>query len=118
MTERWLDRDAGPIVRPYTMTRGRTSAPGPQFDLVAVVTAVRRPDRDLPSEHLAILDACRSPVSVADLASATGLAVGVLRVLLADLRDAGLVAVRLPAQTARVPHESILRDVLAGLKAL
>ncbi|MBB2909084.1 DNA-binding transcriptional ArsR family regulator [Streptosporangium becharense] len=118
MTEPLAGEDTGPIVRPYTMTGGRTSAGGARFDLVSVVTAVGEPGRVLPPEHLAILDACRAPASVADVASSTGLAVGVLRVLLADLRDAGLISLRRPAPPAGVPHESLLRDVLAGLRAL
>ncbi|MER6172245.1 DUF742 domain-containing protein [Streptosporangium sp. NPDC001681] len=118
MTERWLDREAGPIVRPYTMTRGRTRAAGAHFDLMAVVVAVRAPRRDLPPEHMSILNACRAPISVAELAGETGLAVGVLRVLLGDLRDHDLITVRLPAAPSAVPRENLLRDLLAGLKAL
>ncbi|MFF5210331.1 DUF742 domain-containing protein [Streptosporangium sp. NPDC000396] len=118
MTERWLDQDAGPIVRPYTLTRGRTRAPGAQFDLVATVVVANPPRADLPPEHTLIVNACRTPVSVAELASETGLPIGVLRVLLGDLRDSGLITIRLPVPTVSLPRESLLRDVLAGLKAL
>ncbi|GAA3127844.1 DUF742 domain-containing protein [Planomonospora alba] len=116
MTERWLDQDAGPIVRPYTVTRGRTRPSGARFDLIATVTAIRAAPADLPPEHRRVLAACRRPVSVAELASETGLAVGVVGVLLGDLRDAGLVTVQ--ASPDPVIQESLLRDVLAGLRAL
>ena len=32
--ERWLDRDAGPVVRPYALTRGRTRPPGLTLGLI------------------------------------------------------------------------------------
>ncbi|MBG0827402.1 DUF742 domain-containing protein [Planomonospora sp. ID67723] len=118
MTERWLDQDAGPIVRPYTVTRGRTRPTGDRFDLIAMVSAVGPVPPDLPPEHLRVLNACRRPISVAEAASATGLAVGVVRVLLSDLRDYGLLTVRMPPAAVAAPRESLLRDVLAGLRAL
>jgi len=39
--ERWLDADAGPVVRPYALTQGRTRPAGESFDLVATVMATR-----------------------------------------------------------------------------
>ncbi|MFP8963599.1 DUF742 domain-containing protein [Streptomyces nanhaiensis] len=40
MTDRWFDDAAGPVVRPYAMTRGRTrSATGGRIDPVALVVA-------------------------------------------------------------------------------
>ncbi|GAA3443666.1 DUF742 domain-containing protein [Planomonospora venezuelensis] len=118
MTERWMDQDAGPIVRPYTVTRGRTRPRGDSFDLIATVSAIRPAPPDLPPEHRRVLAACRRPISVAEAASTTGLAVGVVQVLLGDLRDSGLLTVRIPAAAVAAPRESILRDVLAGLRAL
>ncbi|MGV9773085.1 DUF742 domain-containing protein [Streptosporangium sp. NPDC003464] len=118
MTERWLDQDAGPIVRPYTLTRGRTRAAGARFDLIAIVVAIRKPPQDLPPEHTVIMDSCRLPISVAELASEIEMPIGVIRVLLGDLRESGLITMRLPAGDVALPQESVLRDVLAGLKAL
>ena len=43
--ERWLDAEAGPVVRPYALTRGRTRHSGEAFDLVATVTATHGQDR-------------------------------------------------------------------------
>ena len=37
--ERWLDAEAGPVVRPYALTQGRTRHTGESFDLVATVMA-------------------------------------------------------------------------------
>ena len=36
----WLDEDAGPVVRPYALTGGRTRSSGDTFDLIAIVTAI------------------------------------------------------------------------------
>ncbi|GLW08817.1 hypothetical protein Misp01_39470 [Microtetraspora sp. NBRC 13810] len=119
MSERWFDEDAGPIIRPYTMTRGRTRPAGEQFDLIAVVTAVSGGDTGkLTPEQRHVLATCQAPTSVAEVAADTGLPVAVVRVLLGDLRARGLVTVRPPATIAKLPQEGILREVLAGLKAL
>ncbi|MEU9887136.1 DUF742 domain-containing protein [Sphaerisporangium sp. NPDC051011] len=118
--ERWLDQDAGPIIRPYTVTRGRTRPTGPAFDMVAIVRAVPggRPQPGLGPEHLRVLRMCAAPTSVVDLASESGLSLGVVRVLLGDLRDQQLVTVRAPANVSQLPEEHILREVIQGLRAL
>jgi Protein of unknown function (DUF742). len=118
--ERWLDQDAGPLVRPYTMTRGRTRAAGARFDLVAMICAVVSAPRppSLAPEHLRILRSCQRPTSVADIASDIGLPLSVVHILLADLRDYGLITVRPPAARAQVPEAGLLLEVIQGLKAL
>jgi len=55
--------------------------------------------------------------AVADLASETDLPLGVVRVLLGDLRERGLVRVVMAASRS-APEESVLRSVLDGLRAL
>ena len=42
--ERWLDAEAGPVVRPYALTQGRTRHTGESFDLVATVNFDTLPD--------------------------------------------------------------------------
>jgi hypothetical protein len=118
--ERWLDQEAGPLVRPYTITRGRTRPSGPAFDMVAIVRAIAGagPPPGLSPEHLRVLRMCVQPMSVVDLASDSGLSLGVVRVLLGDLRDQKLVTVRPPATIAQLPEERLLREVIQGLKAL
>ena len=62
--DRWLDADAGPVVRPYAVIRGRTRPTGDSLDLIALVTAVRGARTgaaDLSPEHFAILRLCRLP---------------------------------------------------------
>lgn len=80
----WVDRNAGPVVRRYALTGGRTQpVSGEVLDLVAVVVAGRTGGEDpgLSPERRRIQGLCRSPATVADVASATGLPPGVVRVL-------------------------------------
>jgi hypothetical protein len=60
----WLDQDAGPVVRPYAMTRGRTRPATGRFDLIAVVVATQPPysaHAGLGPEHLSIMKICQQP---------------------------------------------------------
>ncbi|MET9698714.1 DUF742 domain-containing protein [Streptomyces sp. NPDC006529] len=121
----WFDADAGPVVRPYAMTRGRTSHAGQhRLDLIALVVAEAAADdpvwdMTLSPEHAHILGLCKErPQSVAELAADVDLAVGVVRVLIGDLVDDHLVHVTRPVPPAELPDESILREVIDGLRAL
>ncbi|MCZ9339460.1 DUF742 domain-containing protein, partial [Streptomyces sp. TRM76130] len=41
----WFDDEAGPVVRPYAVTQGRTTSPAQhRLDLIAVVVAEDRAD--------------------------------------------------------------------------
>ena len=122
---RWYDADAGPLVRPYAVTGGRTG-PGPsgvRFDLIALVAADGGPEGHggalLGPEHRALLALCRDETqSVAELSADADLPVGVVRVLLGDLLEAGCVRVSRPVPPAQLPDERILREVIDGLRAL
>lgn len=121
----WYDDEAGPVVRPYAMTRGRTSTEAePRLDLIALVIAEDRhgeplDDQTLSPEHVDIVGLCRdAPLSVAELAAELDLPLGVVRVLIGDLLDAELVHVSRPVPPAELPDEQILREVIDGLRAL
>lgn len=120
--DRLYDSAAGPIVRPYAMTRGRTRPRGAALDLISIVSGADPSSVDrygLDPEHLDVLALCQRPIPVADIASEIDLPLGVVRVLLDDLRDKGLVDVRAPVSTSAGPlDEQILRQVLDGLRAL
>ncbi len=117
--EMWLDRDAGPVVRPYALTRGRTRPPGAELGLIDVVAAAgpAASARGLGPEHRRLLGLCQRPIAVADLASEIDLPLGVVRVLLGDLSQQGLIRV-VRASGRSTPEESVLRSVLDGLRAL
>jgi hypothetical protein len=114
--ERNLDWDAVPVVRPYAVTQGRT-APSGAADAVMATGEWPQPHFRPGPEQRRILELCHRPKPVVDLASETDLPVGVVRVLLGDLIDEGLVRV-IPAQ--RKPHtdQRLLRMVLDGLQSL
>jgi hypothetical protein len=119
--DHWLDEEAGPVVRPYALTRGRTRPSGETLDLIAIITAVRGVQWDpaiLDPEHVAVLRLCRLPASVADLAADLDLPLGVVRILLGDLQERSLVAIHHPIPPARLPDVQILKEVVDGLRRL
>jgi Protein of unknown function (DUF742) len=117
----WLDDEAGPVVRPYALTRGRTRPAGAVLDVIAMIIAVRgvRGDlTDLEPEHLRLLQLSALPASVADLAVALDLPLGVVQILLSDLRERSLITVHQPVPPASLPAVDILREVVDGLRRL
>ncbi|MFC4533857.1 DUF742 domain-containing protein [Sphaerisporangium dianthi] len=119
--EQWLDEEAGPIVRPYALIRGRTRSSGDDLDLIAMVTATGAPytgEAGLGPEEARILKLADRPMSVADIASEIDLPLGVVRVLLGDLQDQDMISVRAPAHAGPRPNERILKEVINGLRAL
>ncbi|GAA2630467.1 DUF742 domain-containing protein [Paractinoplanes durhamensis] len=117
----WLDHDAGPVVRPYAVTQGRVAPTGGAIDMMAFVVATTtesRPGARLQPEHHAIVAAAWEPIPVVELASTLDLSVGVVRVLLGDLRSAGLISMYEPPAASR-PHDvDVLKAVVNGLRAL
>ncbi len=94
--------------------------------MVALVSAVRsttvadlEPEQEskLGPEHLRLLTSCKLPIAVADLASDLDLPVGVVRILIADLREHGLVNVRQPAPSG-FNDVAILKEVADALRKL
>jgi len=69
-------------------------------------------------ERARILDLCLVPITVAELASAVRLPLGVVRVLLDDLVREGLIDIRTMAPRGRVTDRGLLQKVLDGLHAL
>jgi hypothetical protein len=120
----WARRDVGPVVRPYAVTGGRTEPEGELLDLMSVVSASgRAPEGDddpmrWTPEHRKILTLCQRPATVADVASDTGLPVGVVRVLLADLIRQGAITVRRQRPADQQVGHEVLKEILNGLRAL
>jgi len=119
--ERWFDQEAGPVVRPYAMVKGRTLPNGgASFGLIDVVVATG----EWPSEHFRpgpehrrILGACRRPTPIVDITSEVDLPLGVVCVLLGDLVGEAMVQI-VSEQRQRVPDQRLLRMVLDGLESL
>lgn len=107
-------------MRPYALTGGRTRPSGESFDLISMVSAVAGQPADprgMEPEYRKVLASCRRPTSVADLASDLDLPVGVVRILLADMRERGLVLIQRPAPH-RMVDPRILKEVANGLRRL
>ncbi|MDG4789528.1 DUF742 domain-containing protein [Micromonospora sp. WMMD1102] len=119
----WLDDDAGPVVRPYTVTGGRVQPSAGRFDLMAFVVA-GPPDEtggdgaQPQPEQRAIIARAQQPITVADLAADLNLPVGVVRVLLGDLLGSGRISMYDPPTSRQFPDDDILKAVVDGLRAL
>jgi hypothetical protein len=120
--ERWLDQAAGPVVRPYAMTRGRTKPASETFNMMTFVVATQSPGgwslKWLGPEHLRLLELCRWPNAVAEVAAFVDLPMGVIRVLLGDLHAEGLISICEPPAARRLTDEDVLKEVLNGLRAI
>ncbi|GAA3412156.1 DUF742 domain-containing protein [Streptosporangium vulgare] len=117
----WVGDEAGPIVRPYILTRGRTEPSRGRFDLITLVVTIRQVSSREPGldpECLAIVRLCRQAQSVAEIAAHTNLPAGTVRVLLSDLLDQGFIAMQEPHSETDMHDERLYRAVLDGLRAL
>ncbi|WP_171170139.1 DUF742 domain-containing protein [Streptomyces sp. I05A-00742] len=111
-----------PLVRPYAMTGGRTR-PRYQLAIEALVHTTAQPAQlqgQLP-EHQRICHLCREIKSVAEISALLSIPLGVARILVADLAEAGLVAIHQPGGDAAAggqPDVTLLERVLSGLRNL
>ncbi|MCX4790001.1 MULTISPECIES: DUF742 domain-containing protein [unclassified Streptomyces] len=118
------------MVRPYTITRGRTAPERDDLTLITVLTTAQDPRDEhgapilpgrLQPEHRLILAHCRRPSAVAEVASGLGLPVSVTKILLADLVAQGLLLARAPLSVARAAggaRMDLLATVRDGLRRL
>lgn len=106
--------DDEPVVRPFFLTRGRTKADLPMEAMVVAsgLPAISRID----AECREILELCQEPMAVAELAGRARLPLGVVRVLVADLAQAGLV--ELSQVGPLVPSEELLERLIRGVSRL
>jgi hypothetical protein len=110
------------VVRPYALTRGRTRPGRSDLPLEALVRVVAgATDPVGTAERRRILDLTREQIlSVAELSAHLSLPLGVVRVLVGDLADEGLVVVHMGSPTAAPPAANlkVLESVLDGISAL
>ncbi len=101
MEETWFDGDAGPLVRPYTVTRGRTRPARTDLTMITMVVALTsRAEADTASEYADVLAACQWPRSIAEVSAVVELPLGVVKILLSDLMERGMVISRSPIADA------------------
>lgn len=123
MEETWFDDAAGPLVRPYTVTGGRTRTSRIELDLVTLVVAVPHvpgsaegpinPEAVDP-EYRAILELCRLPTSIAEISARLDLPLGVVKVLVGDMIERRQVIFR----AGIAPAPDVLQAVLEGIRRL
>ncbi len=112
----WLDDAAGRLVRPYTVSDGRTR-PTTQLDLLSQVMATgATPLGYLGPEHSAALGLCGAPTSVAEIAAQLKLPAAVAKVILCDLLDSGALTTKAPDFYHNPTDRSLLEAVLDGLR--
>jgi hypothetical protein len=117
----WVDGDAGPVVRPYAMTRGRTEPISGDFDLISIVVAVRpmtSADVGLGPEHHTIVAQSQQPISVAELSAHLDLPVGIVRVLLGDLLGRMLIRAHNPDPVVEPYADDLFEAVIHGIQQL
>ncbi|MGN9781323.1 DUF742 domain-containing protein [Nonomuraea sp. ZG12] len=128
-TEGFEDDDADePLVRPYTITGGRTAPERDDLTLITLVTTMPavspgsgRGLKRMQPEHRAILTLCERPLAVAEVAAALNLPVSVTKILIGDLIESGQLLSRPPlafTQAGGIPEMAILEAVRDGLRRL
>jgi hypothetical protein len=114
-------RDGGVrLVRPYTVTGGRTrSRATTELPMETLVSArTDAPLSGLRFERADVIRLCASTQSVAEVSAHLKLPLGVARVLVGDLHAEGLLDVHMPVPAASGPDAALLGKVLDGLQSL
>jgi hypothetical protein len=108
------------LVRPYTVTRGRT-APRSHLEIEAMVAASHYEAGDLSGlspECRAILELCRDWRSVAEVSAVLRMPLGVARILITDMASEGLVRIHQLNHDQGRPDVKLLERVLSGIRRL
>ncbi|WP_052768666.1 DUF742 domain-containing protein [Streptomyces humi] len=131
--EHWYEDETGSLVRPYTVTRGRTKPSDRHtVDLMSQVTALEPgtgtdpgtgPDRrEVEHAGAALLALVRCGARpVVELAADADLPLTVVRVLLGDLAEAGLVRIDEPRRAepaGPAADPALLEEIVARLREL
>jgi hypothetical protein len=108
------------LVRPYVVTEGRATPSRNTLDLFTLVRTTGYPAHtSLTPEKHELLGLCQGgPLSVAETAAHLAVPVGICKVLIADLVDAGLLTTRAPVPPAELPDRELVEEVLRGLRAI
>jgi hypothetical protein len=117
-----VDEESGStrLVRPYTVTGGRTQ-PRYKLALEALVSASVYEPRDLSvlaPECQAILQFCLDWRSVAEISAVLRMPLGVARILVADMSADGLVRIHQRDDSEGRPDLNLLERVLSGLRKI
>ncbi|MER6434068.1 DUF742 domain-containing protein [Streptomyces sp900105245] len=116
------------MVRPFTITGGRTSPQQDDLTLITLVTTIPDPPSDpwhdpprMQPEHRTLLDLCERPTAVAEVAASLSLPLHLTRILLSDLIASGRMRVlpQVPfTQAADSAALALLHAVRDGLRKI
>lgn len=120
--ERWFDDAAGPLVRPYAVTRGRTTSNWRDLDMITLVVSARwdvHLER-MGHEYAGIVRLCGRPLSVAEVSASLSLPLAVTKILIGDLIEGGYLIFRSPPVqvSTETPDIKLLQAVLDGVRKL
>ncbi len=114
----WFDDDAGPLVRPYAVTMGRTH-PTRYLEMVTLVVAVPGGPEAPSPEHRRIVRMCATALSVAEVAAGLDLPLGAAKVLISDLIELGALVFIAPARNDGPAFDrQLIRTVIDGVRRL
>ena len=116
----------GRLVRPYTITGGRSGADLPDIALEALVSATPagfRMRSRFRWEAAELIELTRTDTAVIELAALLDVPIGVVRVLVADLAEHGAVRIIDPPTGVATDldglmYANLLQKVIDGIKAL
>ncbi len=115
----WYDEAAGPLVRPYVLAGGRSRPARSDLDLISIVVAMTdRVDELVSPEHAAIVRVCQRPASVAEVSAAVDLPLLLVKIMLSDLIEQGVVTFRSPRDPSDIPNPELILAVLDGIRRL
>ena len=105
------------LVRPYMVTGGRTRSHGRDLPIETLVTTTRIGQGNAyrhQFEQRQILLSCSEPLSIAEVAAALSVPVGVARVLVGDLVADQMLRVSTPT----TKDEQLIRRLIDGVSSL
>lgn len=121
--EPWYDDEAGPLVRPFAVTRGRTQSHRADLNMITLVMSTSHAFTvRLEPEEAELVWLAQVPQSIAELSAKLRLPLAVTKILAGDLLDDGFLIARSPSQTtpggmAR-PDVRMMQAVLDGLRKI
>jgi hypothetical protein len=118
------ERDPGPVVRPYTITGGRTRSVAAQeldLELETLISTTSLGEFQISTlslERRQIALLCRKLLSVAEVSAQLDVTFGVARVLVGDMAGEGLLQVHRSTRGGESPDLALLERVLYGLREI
>jgi hypothetical protein len=110
--------DTAQAVRPYAWTGGRTR-PSRDLHVETLVSTTQRGRLGSVGEHRSVVAVCDRPRSVAEVAAALSVPLGVARVILGDMAELGLITIHKTVAADDDATQLVLMErVLSGLRRL